>query len=89
MASSIRPTRAAHAGGRTRELIDLDRHQPVAGKRQELADQIMIGALLGSSSAILSSVIVVISGAVQVRQPSPYRRPAVTASPAAPLPPTP
>ena len=38
--------RAAHPGGSAGELVDLGRHQPLAGERQQLTDQIGIGALL-------------------------------------------
>jgi hypothetical protein len=38
--------RAAHPVGSAGELIDLGGHQPLAGKRQQLTDQIGIGALL-------------------------------------------
>jgi len=40
------PLRAAHEGGRRGELVDLGGHQPVAGEGRELADQVVIGALL-------------------------------------------
>ena len=86
----VDPVRTAHAGGGAGELVDLGGHQAVAGEGQELADQVGIGTFsISSSSAILSSVIVVVSGSLQRScNPNPYRRPAMTASRAARLRPT-
>jgi sugar/nucleoside kinase (ribokinase family) len=42
----VGPVRGARPAGGAGELLDLGRHQPLGGERQELADQVRVGALL-------------------------------------------
>ena len=77
----VDPLRAPRSGCSASKLVDLSRHQPLAGIGQQLADQVRIGTLLDQLQQRHSLVgHRRLRCGSRPRNPDLYRRPAMTAS---------